>query len=121
MSGSVVAKVIGLTTPLKLMSTAPQVDREFTSSIAARKVHLPIEFAHIPSPGEASPRSPLSFTVRTVGQLLGVGLGVGVGVAPQANQLSFTVPASPPHPSTTILYVVPAVAGNGTVVVVVTP
>src|SRR5437870_7767516 len=54
----------------------------------------------------------------------GVGVGIGVAVAPtttQPFQFSLTVPASPPHPSTAILYIVPPVALKVTLLVTTTP
>ena len=53
---------------LKLMSIAPQVDGAFASSMAARRVQTAPALAHTPSPGLASPASPLSLTVKLVGQ-----------------------------------------------------
>ncbi|HBB97038.1 MAG TPA: hypothetical protein DC054_16800 [Blastocatellia bacterium] len=122
--------VIGLATPLKLMLIVPHDVRAFASSIAARKVQTLPAVAHEPLPEFASLASPLLFTLKelghgtgvgvgvVVGVGVGVGLGVGVGVglgvgvgvgvgvglgAAQPVQLSLMVPASPPHPSTTIL------------------
>src|SRR5438105_5970897 len=56
---------------LKLTSIAPpQLVSALASSIAARKVHFPLASAQIPSPGLASLVSPLSLTVRLIGQLI---------------------------------------------------
>src|SRR5438067_8848508 len=110
MSGSDVPRIIGLVTPLKMMSIDPQNDLELASSMAARKVQTPPGVAQIPFPGTASLASPLSFTVNALGHGTGVGVGVGVGDGvgvgvgtTQPFQFSLSPPASPPQPSTAML------------------
>src|SRR6266404_5268034 len=66
-SGRTVSKLIGLTTPLKLISIVPHDVSAFASSIAARKVQTAPFVAHSPSPGFASLASPLLLTVNVVG------------------------------------------------------
>src|SRR5437870_10518603 len=97
MSGKAVLKLIGLVTPLKLISIVPQEDRAFASWIAARNVQTAPGVAHTPSPGVASLASPLSFTVKVIGQGIGVGVGVGVGVGLGGGPLGGTFAHHVPH------------------------
>src|SRR6266853_1008937 len=121
-------KLIGLVTAPKLIFMVPQADSEFACSSAARNVHTPPAVKHKPSPRLASLASALLFTTNEPGQGTGVGVGVGTGVGVgvgvedgQPFQLSLTVPASPPQPSTAILYTVPAVGLKVRLLVRTTP
>src|SRR6266404_1938732 len=80
MAGKALARVIGLVTALKLISTGPHDGRALASWMAARSVQTPPIVAHVPSVTKASLASPLLLTVNVVGHGPGVGVGVGDGV-----------------------------------------